>query len=91
METFANRYCDMHGKQVTGFSRRAVEALLRYDYPGNILELQNIVERAVILTSNGFPIDVSGLALGETKPRSGGLSLGTAGRLTIDFPLSDCA
>ncbi|WP_426409973.1 sigma 54-interacting transcriptional regulator [Bradyrhizobium ganzhouense] len=84
MEAFANRYCELHGKQVTGFTQRAVEALLRYDFPGNIRELQNILERAVILTPDGFPVDVSHLSLGETKPQFEGLSLGAAGRLTLE-------
>ena len=32
------------------FSREALDALLRYDYPGNIRELQNVVERAMVLS-----------------------------------------
>lgn len=82
MEAFANRYCVVHGKRVTGFTQRAVEALLRYDFPGNIRELQNILERAVILTSDGFPIDVSSLSLGETRSQEAGLSLSVGGQLT---------
>lgn len=37
-------------KRVSGLTRGAVEKLVRYDYPGNIRELRNIIERAVILT-----------------------------------------
>lgn len=84
MEAFANRYCDLHGKHVTGFTQRAVEALLGYDFPGNIRELQNILERAVILTPDGFPVDVSHLSLGESKQQFGVLSQGAAGRLTLE-------
>ncbi len=40
------------GKQVTGFSREAVEQLQRYRWPGNVRELVNVVERAVVLTKN---------------------------------------
>ena len=38
------------GKQITGFSPEAVSALRRYRYLGNIRELQNIVERAAVLS-----------------------------------------
>ncbi|MEX2217224.1 MAG: sigma-54 dependent transcriptional regulator [Phycisphaerales bacterium] len=37
------------GKQLTGFSPEALDALRRYAYPGNVRELQNIVERAAVL------------------------------------------
>jgi two-component system response regulator AtoC len=36
-------------KRVSGLSEAAIEKLVRYDYPGNVRELRNIVERAVIL------------------------------------------
>ena len=38
-----------HGKRVEGISAEALAALLRHPFPGNVRELQNIVERAVIL------------------------------------------
>ncbi len=37
------------GKRITGFSKEAVSLLREYGWPGNIRELQNVVERAVIL------------------------------------------
>jgi DNA-binding NtrC family response regulator len=37
------------GKQITGFSPEALDALRRYPYPGNVRELANIVERAAVL------------------------------------------
>ena len=39
-------------KEVTGFSDDAVEALKRYDWPGNLRELKNIVKRSVLLTQD---------------------------------------
>lgn len=41
------------GKQITKIPRRVMEQLSAYDYPGNIRELENIVERAVIVSSGG--------------------------------------
>ena len=38
------------GKQVTGFSNEAIDALRAYALPGNVRELENIIERAVVLT-----------------------------------------
>jgi NtrC-family two-component system response regulator AlgB len=44
-------FARQNAKQLTGFSPAAREALARYDWPGNIRELRNAVERGVILTS----------------------------------------
>jgi transcriptional regulator with PAS, ATPase and Fis domain len=43
---------------VAGFSQAAVKAMYNYGFPGNIRELQNLVERGVILVSDGEAIDV---------------------------------
>jgi len=46
---FIARYAPPMGKAVTGVSSEAVRRLMAYDYPGNIRELENIVQRAVIM------------------------------------------
>jgi len=48
-EHFLAKYADQMGKQVTGISREAMDLLLRHDWPGNIRELENVIERAVAL------------------------------------------
>jgi len=39
---------------ITGVSKEVFDYLIKYDYPGNIRELKNILERAVILSRNDF-------------------------------------
>jgi sigma-54 dependent transcriptional regulator, acetoin dehydrogenase operon transcriptional activator AcoR len=51
--TIIERQNLMTGKAVTGLSETALAVLLRHDYPGNVRELQNILEYAFILRSAG--------------------------------------
>lgn len=51
VEHFLTVYSTEHGKSVTGVSHEALDALKRYAFPGNVRELQNILERGVVLAS----------------------------------------
>lgn len=51
-DTFLKRHALDLGKQIIGFTPEAVESLLAYAYPGNVRELQNIIERAAVLTKD---------------------------------------
>ncbi len=44
----------MNSANVEGFSEETMEVLMEYDYPGNVRELQNLVERLVVLKKKGF-------------------------------------
>ena len=46
---FLNLHAQRTGKLVTHLDPEAVEALVAYDWPGNIRELENVLERAVVL------------------------------------------
>ncbi|MHC1745323.1 MAG: sigma-54-dependent transcriptional regulator [Syntrophobacteraceae bacterium] len=46
---FLKRYSHETGKHVEGFTQKAVELLTSYHWPGNIRELRNVIERAVVL------------------------------------------
>jgi DNA-binding NtrC family response regulator len=46
---FLNEYARRVGKNVTRIDEAAIEALVAYDWPGNIRELENALERAVVL------------------------------------------
>jgi len=58
MAHFLERYTKRYNKQIPGFSDFATEALYRYEFPGNIRELENLVERTVILADDHQPIDL---------------------------------
>jgi len=55
---FVEKYVSELGREVAGVTDAALEKLLEYDYPGNVRELENVVERAVALCRTG-EIDVS--------------------------------
>lgn len=58
LDYFLKTFNQLHSCSVKGFTERAINALLYYSYPGNIRELENIIERAVILVSNDDSIDI---------------------------------
>jgi two-component system NtrC family response regulator len=49
IEHLLEKFCRSTEKEVRSVSREAMDALMKYDYPGNVRELENILERAVIL------------------------------------------
>src|SRR5262249_14264850 len=49
VEYLVERYAKRSGKRITHTSKATLELLQSYDWPGNIRELQNVIERAVIL------------------------------------------
>ncbi len=61
MNWFMQRAAKKHGKTITGFRERAVDALIDYDWPGNVREMENLIERAVILADDGAALDISHL------------------------------
>jgi PAS domain S-box-containing protein len=57
VEHFIQRFNAKRGKQIEGLTPAVAEVLLRYDFPGNVRELENIIEYAFVLCRNRF-IDV---------------------------------
>jgi formate hydrogenlyase transcriptional activator len=55
---FVQKYAQRIGRHIESIPSHALEALTRYDWPGNIRELQNVIERSVILT-NGPELHVA--------------------------------
>jgi len=61
MQYFLERYGAKYGRKVEMLTTPAVNALLRYDYPGNVRELQNIIERAIISAGENGVVDIQHL------------------------------
>jgi len=51
---FLTRHAPKYRKKIKGFAREAMQILKSYSYPGNVRELENIIERAVILEKSPF-------------------------------------
>ncbi|MEW6519451.1 MAG: sigma 54-interacting transcriptional regulator [Thermodesulfobacteriota bacterium] len=51
---FIRQFSALQGKDIVGIASAAINILMRYDYPGNIRELENIIEYAFILCDGGF-------------------------------------
>jgi len=60
VEQFITRFNRLQQKSVQGIAPEALSLLMAYDWPGNIRELENTVERAFILCGNG-PIEITHL------------------------------
>jgi PAS domain S-box-containing protein len=58
VEYFVQRYATKAGKDIRSLDKKTLDLLQSYDWPGNIRELQNVVERSVILSSGDvFSVD----------------------------------
>ena len=49
VQYFAERYASKAGKNITNINKKSMEALQSYTWPGNIRELQNVIERSVVI------------------------------------------
>jgi formate hydrogenlyase transcriptional activator len=69
VEYFVQRYANRAGKNIRSIDQKTLDLLQSYDWPGNIRELQNVIERSIILSSaDVFSIDELWLS-GRTSPQ----------------------
>ena len=81
---FLAKYSVIHAKKLRGFTDKAKRALLTYDWPGNIRELQNMIERGVILAPSGTRIEVNHLFSSCAEDHAREFGLDTKGDLGLN-------
>jgi DNA-binding NtrC family response regulator len=54
IDHFVRKYSEINQKKVSGISSEARDKLMKYDFPGNVRELENIIERAVIMARGEY-------------------------------------
>ncbi|HEV8580802.1 MAG TPA: sigma 54-interacting transcriptional regulator [Thermoanaerobaculia bacterium] len=59
IQSYINRFCHETGKRLQGITVKAMSALLSYDYPGNLAELENTARQLVYMAPAGRPVDVN--------------------------------
>jgi two-component system response regulator AtoC len=74
VNTFIQKFNKLHARDITGIAPDAIEALRRYDWPGNIRELENSIERSFVMelgaeiSLRALPEQISGIAQDEALP-----------------------
>ncbi|MFW7354922.1 MAG: sigma 54-interacting transcriptional regulator [Brucella sp.] len=95
IQYFLAKFKEKTGKEISGFTLRAVDALLFHNFNGNVRELENMLERAAILTPDGEPIDTFHLFSNQTGLHRTYLSPASTGSLVAnditDGPAADAA
>jgi two-component system, NtrC family, response regulator HydG len=61
IEKLLKEFCERHGRQISGVTNRAMQTLLTHPWPGNIRELENVLERGIILAEEGGALDLTHL------------------------------
>ncbi len=84
MNWFLQRFSKKHKKAITGFRERAVDALVAYDWPGNVREMENMIERAVILAEDGGALDIGHLFTSGEEIDFPSFTINKTGRITIE-------
>ncbi|MFA0927901.1 sigma-54-dependent Fis family transcriptional regulator [Pseudomonas syringae pv. tagetis] len=68
INAFLKRFCQEYGRTPAGLTMRALKTLLRYDFAGNVRELQNLIERGLIASDEGQAIDLMHIFRNEPLP-----------------------
>jgi len=75
---FLRHFCRKTGKRIEGFSNDALEILVNHEWPGNVRQLKNVVERLVIMADRDIldsldllePVQMKGFLRGDSIPEN---------------------
>jgi len=81
-EHFVDEFNEKLGKSIQGFTKKALKQIYEYDWPGNIREMENTIERCIIITENDT-IDIDDLPP-HLKAANGAGSIEYSGSLFSD-------
>ena len=68
IEHFLRVFSQRLGKQINGISQEILSSLMVYPFPGNVRELENIIERAVVLAKDGSTLTEDQISLHSDQP-----------------------
>ena len=77
---FLQKYNEKNGKQLAGFTPAALEVMARYSWPGNVRDLENAIERAVVLSKDSVvDVDVlpNSVVMGRQRSDTVNIPVGT--------------
>jgi len=78
------RFCALHEKRVQGVTDKTLQALKNYPWPGNIRELENVIERGVILAPQDGWIELEHLFANIAAPEQSSSAISASGSLQAD-------
>ncbi len=91
VEYFIDRYAHKTGKQIRHIEKKSLDRLQSYPWPGNIRELQNVIERSVILCdSESFSVDESWLSSAVRSSRPLAQEMISQEKELIEAALAEC-
>jgi transcriptional regulator with AAA-type ATPase domain len=85
VERFLEKYSEIYKKKLRGLTDKAMREVLQHRWPGNIRELENVIERAVLLAPDNGAIEASHL-FGGTAPRAAEGGVDERGQVTSVNP-----
>ena len=82
---FVEKYAELYHKKLRGLTDKAMGDVMNHHWPGNIRELENVIERAVLLAEEGSAIEARHL-FGKVPWRADESGIDAAGRVTEKTP-----
>lgn len=90
LDNILTKLCELHGRSLSGTTPKALQKILDHDWPGNIREFENVIERGVIMADDNEPLDerhLSGLGDLEDNRPQGTVSWDIGPGIGIKLPM----